>query len=189
MPYKSLCSKHLILKQTTNRKYRLKLRKESRCTSCGVPLDEEMDEGCTKCVNCCQGLHRRKSFPEDAPFSSWRSAYHEAGHAVASYNLGITFAYVPTLPEEDCCLGTWKYGDKDLRTIVRTRTEKTIMVHMAGHVAGNIFAGRQNWRASGPDWEASLDLTLLLGHHGMGLKVYTASLLGRTKQMLRQREN
>ena len=40
-----------------NKDYRKKMAKNNRCTCCSAPLDPDIDESYTHCLNCRQRLH------------------------------------------------------------------------------------------------------------------------------------
>jgi len=103
-----------------------------------------------------------------------RTAYHEAGHAVAAYALRKRVSSVTIVPDtESGTLGLvihgglgravdrYSVGDRpgiqcDLRT--ERALERTIMIRCAGFIAEARFAGRRNWVGSRQDRLDVLDM-------------------------------
>ena len=118
-----------------------------------------------------------------------RTAYHEAGHAVASYHLHVAFSFITIIPEEDS-LGHIKHPklnnfdpecDNSLKIV--DRTERRILVFFAGQVAERRFANRHNWKGSGGDWESAVNLASCLAGNNEVLQAYVNYLWARAKNL------
>jgi hypothetical protein len=118
-----------------------------------------------------------------------RTAYHEAGHAVASCHLHVAFSYITIIPEEDH-LGHVKHPklnnfdpecDNSLRAV--DRVERMILVLFAGQVAEWRFANRHNWRGSGEDWQHAVNLVSYLAGNNEVLQKYVDYLWARAKNL------
>ena len=119
-----------------------------------------------------------------------RTAYHEAGHAVASYHLRVAFSSLTIIPEED------SFGhvlhpksifnnfepewDNSLK--VRDRAERMILVSFAGQVAEWRFTNRHNWRGSGEDWDKAVNLASYFAGNEV-LQKYVDYLWARAKTL------
>ena len=94
-----------------------------------------------------------------------RTAYHEAGHAVAAYLMHRRFKHITIVPEGDV-LGRVKFSlpnsfrpdhlDTDRRNEKRIETE--IIIELAGLVSEGILAGRRNWRGARGDLDSAVNL-------------------------------
>jgi ATP-dependent Zn protease len=96
------------------------------------------------------------------------TAYHEAGHAVVSYEYGLRLTGVSIVPSEDG-LGRTSHQaltnfnpDVDKSNRSRLRGERLIQRQMAGMAAEWISTGRRrrNWRGAQWDWDLAADLAL-----------------------------
>ena len=97
------------------------------------------------------------------------TAYHEAGHAVVAWRLGLKINAISIVPSSDGSLGRI-YHSNPLRGIdlelnesmrARARAENAIMVFLAGPIAQRRFNphGFRRYHAS-TDWEAAAKLLL-----------------------------
>lgn len=86
-----------------------------------------------------------------------KTAYHEAGHAVAAFLYGRRFLKISIIfDEKDFSLGRviypityWKgFAPDGFKSNTRMRIEEEILKVFAGEVAEGLFSGRLNWRSS-----------------------------------------
>lgn len=92
-------------------------------------------------------------------------AYHEAGHAVAAFYLGLRVREVSIVPDADG-LGYvfWKpmpssfRPDVEVTPKVRDRIEREAIATLAGPCAEEKAGGNDAWRTSGSDLEDSVAL-------------------------------
>lgn len=97
-------------------------------------------------------MTRAKRIPAHRPSRIERTAYHEAGHAVAAYMRRLRFTGVSIVPS-DSTLGRCEFiassvlVDVKGRTLSRTRrrVETLIIVSLAGVLAERLLTGRTNW--------------------------------------------
>lgn len=118
-----------------------------------------------------------------------RTAYHEAGHAVASYHLHVAFSYISITPDEDSWghvkhpkLSNFK-PEWDDSPIVADRIERMILTSLAGQVAEGKFANRHNWRGSGEDWQSVINLASYSAGDDEVLSTYVNYLWARAKAL------
>jgi hypothetical protein len=98
-----------------------------------------------------------------------RTAYHEAGHAIACIKLKRPFKQVTIIPKDNS-LGHLQPHDKpksiqpEVETSGRTRSwlEREILITLAGLASENRFAGRHNWRGAGGDFRDAVDIATYL---------------------------
>lgn len=85
--------------------------------------------------------------PDDKP-SLQKTAYHEAGHAVACYFLHKRFTQVSIKPAEEK-LGRFNYPEKMRRSIPSerelARIRREYVISLAGIVAEGIFSGKDDF--------------------------------------------
>jgi len=87
-----------------------------------------------------------------------RTAYHEAGHAVAAYLRHLRFTSISIIPYRGT-LGRCEFSeagvilDLDLRAMSRTRRriETLIVVSLGGVISECLLSGRNNWRGAHAD--------------------------------------
>lgn len=99
-----------------------------------------------------------------------RAAYHEAGHAVASYLVHRRLAYVSIVPNPtDHTLGHCEYrnlatfkADAPLTCRFRTQIEKLITVLLAGAMAERLRTGRIYRKGSEDDMAQAYDAAMCL---------------------------
>jgi hypothetical protein len=86
-----------------------------------------------------------------------RTAYHEAGHAVAAYALRRAFRSVTIVPGEDFLGKIWLtklstfHPEYDNSSKTNRRVEEGIIINYAGFVAEGIFTGRNDYRGAHHD--------------------------------------
>jgi ATP-dependent Zn protease len=122
-----------------------------------------------------------------------RTAYHEAGHAVAALLVRRRFKYVTVEPGDDN-LGHVLYRrwgesfDPDLNSDSRTerRIENAVFTAFAGHAAEAIFVGRGNWIGSGQDRQTAMYLASYICGNNEELNAYLNLVWIRTRMKLRQ---
>lgn len=96
--------------------------------------------------------------PARRPSRVERTAYHEAGHAVAAYLRHLRFTSISIIPYRGT-LGRCEFSeagvilDLDLRAMSRTRRriETLIVVSLGGVIAECLLSGRNNWRGAHAD--------------------------------------
>ena len=119
-----------------------------------------------------------------------KTAYHEAGHAVASYFHHIPFSSITIIPEEDC-LGCLKHPEPknpfhefdDITLKKADWIEKMILVRLTGQIAEWKFANRHNWKGSGEDWHWAIEEASLLMGGGEVLQKYMDYMWARAKTL------
>ena len=122
-----------------------------------------------------------------------KTAYHEAGHAVAAFYMKRSFRYVTIEPEEDS-LGHIMYKkfrdsfnpEIDPDREIRKPLEKAIITAFAGPIAEQIFSGRKNRIGASSDFHGALDCALYLCGSNEETEAYVNWLWIRTKNMIRQ---
>jgi Peptidase family M41 len=91
-------------------------------------------------------------------------AYHEAGHAVAAYNLKRRFNYVTIIREDDtlgqCRFTPYKNFRPDIYSDNKTkaRVEQAIVMLFAGAAAENKLAGKRNRAGEDDDFQKAVNL-------------------------------
>jgi hypothetical protein len=95
------------------------------------------------------------------------TAYHEAGHAVMRFLLGMSVHEVSVVPNEETlghCTGSSLRAPLDLLVWGdghrRRKVERYILVSLAGGAAEAAFQGRYNWRGMELDLDCAIDLAL-----------------------------
>lgn len=125
--------------------------------------------------------------------SEQKTAYHEAGHAVASWIFRHKFSFVSITPTEDC-LGMVKHPDSYLKNFdpdidnsrkTLHRLEREIIILLAGLVAETFFVGRHDWQGASPDYRDVVDLALYATGSGDEATAYIKWLSIRTERLLR----
>lgn len=100
-------------------------------------------------------------------------AYHEAGHAVAYWDLTGRAPILATIEPSIGYLGRVEYEgliddlhiDIDRSENARLRSEHSIMIKLAGLIAQKRYAGRSiSDYASSPDWLAAVDFAIRLNN-------------------------
>lgn len=123
-----------------------------------------------------------------------KTAYHEAGHAVACYFLRIRFTNVTIVPEDNC-LGCLKHSkdhhknfnpEWDNSRKVGDRIEKEVIVRFAGQIAEGLFMGKHIRKGSEHDRSSAIDLALYGVGEGEVLQTYINYLWARAKEQVRQ---
>ncbi len=131
-----------------------------------------------------------------------RTAYHEAGHAVMSYELRRRISHVSIIPDAEAgSLGHIQHGkpadmseavcasrldDSDSRRI-RLKLEGAAMISFAGSAAVDLLTGGKcHATGSGPDYHDAVDALFCLTGPGDELHAYANWLYERTKGILAQ---
>lgn len=102
------------------------------------------------------------------------TAYHEAGHAVASYLLHHRFSKVtiaPNLGEGYLGQVDQSYLTKDPNGVYqsqRDRVERDVLIFLAGESAEARFLGHHNWKGASQDTRSALDLLEILAPEPTG---------------------
>jgi len=99
-----------------------------------------------------------KRNPPRRPSRIERTAYHEAGHAVAAYVRHLRFTSISIIPYRGT-LGRCEFSETpvviDLQSRrlgqARRRVETLIIVSLAGVIAECLLTGRNNWRGAHAD--------------------------------------
>ncbi len=121
-----------------------------------------------------------------------RAAYHEAGHAVASYLVKRRLSYVTIEPNsEKHTLGHCEYRnlaifkpDAVLTGRLRNQIEKLIIVLLAGAVAERLKFGRTYWIGSENDTTQAHDLAIYLCNEDKEAGAFINWLWQRTRNIL-----
>jgi len=121
-----------------------------------------------------------------------RAAYHEAGHAVASYLVKRRLSYCTIEPNPDKhTLGHCEY--RNLATFkpdvvptgrLRNQIEKLIIVLLAGAVAERLKFGRTYWKGSENDTSQAHDLAIYLCSEDKEARAFINWLWQRTINLL-----
>lgn len=120
-----------------------------------------------------------------------KTAYHEAGHAVARVRLGLSIKKV-TIVEKDDSYGhvafqypKWLKPDRmELTPSRRIKIENEIIAGLAGHATELIYSGRNNWSGSSSDRDRLIDLALYITGSEAQLNAYLNWLQIRTIDFL-----
>jgi hypothetical protein len=128
-----------------------------------------------------------------------RCAYHEAGHAAASFQLGRRVVKVTIEPDAEgealgLCVNSplpkWctPYQDEvPIADSLRKRAvvEQEILIQFAGHVAEARRAGRNNFRGAAADYRGAFDLASLVTSGQEETDKYLDWLAVRSKNLFR----
>jgi hypothetical protein len=125
------------------------------------------------------------------------TAYHEAGHAVACYCLGVKVKSATVVPDKD--QGTHGHArhenmfrgldpEIDLSGRVRLQMERKIIISLAGVAAQRRYS-RQSWRShhGRSDFRAAADLALRIGGDGDGANRFLRWLELQTDRLVENR--
>lgn len=120
-----------------------------------------------------------------------RTAYHEAGHAVASYYLHIAFTYATIIPEEDSSghvlhpQSIFKKFEPEWDNSLKAvdRAERIIIVSLAGEASERRFANRYDRKGSGEDWHHAVNLASYFAGNEEVLRAYVNYLWTRAKTL------
>jgi len=121
-----------------------------------------------------------------------RTAYHEAGHAVAAFELRRAFRHISIEPREES-LGHVLYAqwskhfqpDQDSSARTRNEVERAVICAFAGYVAETRFSGRHNRKGAHEDMRHAEELASFM-HEGEVLDRYQDYLMAKTEQMITQ---
>ena len=118
------------------------------------------------------------------------TAYHEAGHAVVSLELGRGFKSVSIEPDDNSLgriqntvLPEWFSPDLNLDDRHKKWIEREVLIFLAGIAAEHRFAGQNNWKGSGSDFHSAINLASCM-FEGSVLEKYVAFMLERTRAMI-----
>jgi ATP-dependent Zn protease len=121
------------------------------------------------------------------------TAYHEAGHAVAAWWLGIPHRRVDIIPDEgDGRLGAcwhyrpppWVQPDVDLSPRAQDWLERRIKVLQAGAIAEKRFRGQANRAGARDDLARAIDYARYVAGDGRALTAYLKYLSFATEDLL-----
>jgi hypothetical protein len=122
-----------------------------------------------------------------------KTAYHEAGHAVAAFYMKSSFCYITIEPDEESLGHVMfkKYRDSfnpeiDSDRIIRKPLEKAIIIAFAGAIAEQIFSGQKNPTGTSRDFRSAVDDATYLCGNLEETEAYINWLWIRTKNMIRQ---
>ena len=121
-----------------------------------------------------------------------RAAYHEAGHAVASYLVHRRLAYVSIVPNPiDHTLGHCEYRnlatfkpDAPINGRFRAQIEKLIMVLLAGAMAERLRTGRIYRKGSEDDMKQAYEAAMCLFDEKKEARAFVNWLWERTRNIL-----
>lgn len=124
-----------------------------------------------------------------------KTAYHEAGHAVAALVKTVPYKYVTILPDEESqslghILQDGKFVDYaaleagELTPTKLNRIERYLMVLLAGGLAEKGYSGRYNQIGASSDRYKAADIALSLEGDGEGASLYLGLLNHRTKAVI-----
>ncbi len=125
-----------------------------------------------------------------------KTAYHEAGHAVAYCIFGIPFKSVTIQGDEDT------YGhvvrdrypedfnpDIDSGNTARKLMEKYVMAGIAGQVAEKLVSKNYNWQGAGSDYHKVVDLASYFTGSNKQLEKFIEEMRQKTTSLLKQKKN
>lgn len=123
-----------------------------------------------------------------------RTAYHEAGHAVAAYLRRLRFTSISVIPYRGT-LGRCEFSeapvivDLNAHSIeqARRRIETLIIVSLAGGVAECLLTGRRNWRGAHADLQDAARYAAFITGSDDELGAYVHWLWERTTVLLSAR--
>jgi hypothetical protein len=121
-----------------------------------------------------------------------RAAYHEAGHAVASYLVHRRLACVSIVPNpDDNTLGRCEYRnlatfkpDAPLTCRFRSQIEKLITVLLAGAMAERLRTGRIYRKGSDDDMTQAYDAAMCLFDEDKEARAFVDWLWERTRNLI-----
>jgi Peptidase family M41 len=136
--------------------------------------------------------HRvRVSKSQRDQFRLKETAYHEAGHAVISLELGCAVRAASIVPNDDSLgrvtsarLPKWFRPDLEASPRIKRLIEIEVSVLLAGNAAQRRLTGRNNWRGARGDLEAVGTLVSYMFPHETVLKRYVAFKLAEIEQMV-----
>lgn len=120
-----------------------------------------------------------------------RTAYHEAGHAVAAYVRRLRFTSISIIPYRGT-LGRCEFSETpviiDLKSPrighARRRVETLIIVSLAGVIAECLLTGRNNWRGAHADLHDAADYAAYVTGSEDELGAYVRWLWEHTRMLL-----
>ncbi len=120
-------------------------------------------------------------------------AYHEAGHAVISYFLGVPFKFVTIVPNvqketaghvETWPIPKWFKPDMEHSPKVKERIEYEIIIFCAGLIAEKHYAKRYNYVTAGHDLSIAATLSMYINGNEKSTNAYIKWLMIRTEDMV-----
>ncbi len=122
-----------------------------------------------------------------------RTAYHEAGHAVAAYVLRRRFTNL-SIVEDEYTLGRVSFAkhhpkfQPDVMSFDESRSqiERDVMISAAGDAAEFLLSGRHDWRGAHQDTQNAHDMASYLCGDPEEETAYVRWLWIRTQNLLRQ---
>jgi len=123
-----------------------------------------------------------------------RTAYHEAGHAVAAYVRHLRFTSISIIPDRGT-LGRCEFSETAVvidpesggQLRARTRIETLIIVSLAGVISESLLTGRHNWRGAHADLHDATRYASFVTGSVEELKAYERWLWEHTRTLLEAR--
>ena len=124
-----------------------------------------------------------------------RTAYHEAGHAVAAILLEVKIKRVSIVPDPDGLtlgsvhhprFGSNMHPDIDVGLKARDTMEKQIIICFAGALTEKRIKGRGNWIGARHHHQVAAALSTYINSDNSTLEKHLAWLWARTESMQRQ---
>lgn len=120
-----------------------------------------------------------------------RTAYHEAGHAVAAYLRHLRFTSISIIPDRGT-LGRCEFSESAVvidpesgdQLRARTRIETLIIVSLAGVISESLLTGRHNWRGAHADLHDATRYASFVTGSAEELRAYERWLWEHTRMLL-----
>jgi hypothetical protein len=120
-----------------------------------------------------------------------RTAYHEAGHAVAAYVRHLRFTSISIIPDRGT-LGRCEFSETGVvidpesgtQLRARRRIETLIIVSLAGVIAESLLTGRHNWRGAHADLHDATRYASFVTGNVEELRAYERWLWEHTRTLL-----
>lgn len=125
----------------------------------------------------------------------WNTAYHEAGHCIACFDLGFRIKGVTITPSKFTNDRTTHQSPLDdigpsenVSDRARMKAEKAIQIYFAGPIAQREYAPRSRWRVyGGRDFDHAAGLLLSIAEPGKIGEAYHRLLWLQTEALVRRR--